>query len=74
MKLDISFLSFHYETVDVIIHVYQDNVLILHSIQNNWIYWAIQYGEEKEVESLINDSKTDVNWTNEDFLFVSVIL
>ena len=44
------------------------------SIQNNRIYWAIKYSDDKEVESLVNDSKTDVNWTNEASFFVSVIL
>ena len=38
------------------------------------IYHAIEYGDETEVESLLNDSKTDFNWTNDTDLFVSVIL
>ena len=37
------------------------------------IFWAIQFDDEREVESLISDSKTDINWTNEAFS-VSVIL
>ena len=35
------------------------------------IYHGIQYADETEVESLLNDSKTDFNWTD---LYVSVIL
>ena len=38
------------------------------------IYHGIQYADEKEVESLLNDSKTDFNWTNDTDILVSVIL
>ena len=38
------------------------------------IYYAIEYGDETEVESLLKDSKTDFNWTNVVALYVSVIL
>ena len=37
------------------------------------IFHGIEYGDEKEVESLIGDASTDVNWINEAY-FVSVIL
>ena len=37
------------------------------------IYHAIQYEDQREVESLISDSKTDVNWRNDGSYFVSVI-
>ena len=37
------------------------------------IYHAIQYGDDKEVESLLSDVKTNINWTNE-YEAVSVIL
>ena len=37
------------------------------------IFWAIQFDDDEEVESLINDSKTDIKWTNEAY-YVSVIL
>ena len=37
------------------------------------IYYAIENEDEKEVESLLRDAKTDINWTNE-FVLVSVIL
>ena len=36
------------------------------------IYYAIEYGDETEVEALLKDSKTDFNWTN--VIYVSVIL
>ena len=73
IKLDISFFFLHYETVDV--NVYQDNVLMLHSlfIQNARIFHAIEFADEKEMESLLRDSNTDLKWTNE-FYEVSVIL
>ena len=37
------------------------------------IYYAIQYEDQREVESLISDSKTDVNWRNDVSYSVSVI-
>ena len=37
------------------------------------IFWEIQCGDDKEVESLLSDVKTNMNWTNE-FFWVSVIL
>ena len=37
------------------------------------IFHAIRYAEENEVESLIRDSNTDLNWKNE-LQLVSVIL
>ena len=37
------------------------------------IYHGIRYEDEEDVVSLINDSKTDINWTNEAY-YVSVIL
>ena len=37
------------------------------------IYHAIQYEDQREVESLISDSKTNVNWRNDVYYFVSVI-
>ena len=37
------------------------------------IFYAIQYEDQREVESLISDSKTNVNWRN-DLRGVSVIL
>ena len=37
------------------------------------IFWEIRYGDDKEVESLLSDVKTNMNWTNE-FFGVSVIL
>ena len=37
------------------------------------IFWEIQYGDDKEVESLLSDVKTNMNWTNE-FFRVSVII
>ena len=36
------------------------------------IYHGIRYEDQREVESLISDSKTDVNWINEAYP-VSVI-
>ena len=38
------------------------------------IYYAIYYEDETEVESLISDTKTDVNWRNDVSYLVSVIL
>ena len=38
------------------------------------IYYAIQYEDQREVESLISDSKTNVNWRNDIYVEVSVIL
>ena len=29
------------------------------------IFFEIEYGDEKEVESLLSDAKTNMNWTNE---------
>ena len=37
------------------------------------IFFEIQYGDDKEVESLLSDVKTNMNWTNE-YDVVSVIL
>ena len=37
------------------------------------IYYAIQHEDQREVESLISDLKTDVNWRNFSYP-VSVIL
>ena len=37
------------------------------------IYYAIEHEDQREVESLISDSKTDVNWRNHVSYFVSVI-
>ena len=37
------------------------------------IYYAIEYADEKEVESLIGYAITDVNWSNDVLLGVSVI-
>ena len=38
------------------------------------IYHAIQYEDQREVESLISDLKTNVNWRNDVLGGVSVIL
>ena len=76
VKLDISFLSLHYETVDVNVYMYMYIRYCINtplSMQNMRIFWAIPYSDEKEVESLVSDSKTDFNWTNDTF-YVSVIL
>ena len=37
------------------------------------IYYAIEYEDQREVESLISDSKTNVNWRNDLSYSVSVI-
>ena len=37
------------------------------------IYYAIEKEDEKQVESLLSDAKTNMNWTNE-YDGVSVIL
>ena len=38
------------------------------------IFHAIRYADQREVESLLNDFKTDFNWTNVADTYVSVIL